>query len=48
MFTPVFAISRMSGWTAHVIEQYEDNRLIRPDSEYTGPRDQQWVPIAER
>jgi citrate synthase len=48
MFTPVFAISRMSGWTAHVIEQYEDNRLIRPDSEYTGPRDQRWVPIAER
>jgi citrate synthase len=38
----------MSGWTAHVIEQYEDNRLIRPDSEYTGPRDQRWVPIAER
>jgi citrate synthase len=48
LFTPVFAISRMSGWTAHVIEQQEDNRLIRPDSEYTGPRDQRWVPIAER
>ena len=48
LFTPVFAISRMSGWTAHVIEQHEDNRLIRPGSEYTGPRDQQWVPIADR
>ena len=48
LFTPVFAISRMSGWTAHVIEQHEDNRLIRPDSEYTGPRDQRWVAIGER
>jgi citrate synthase len=48
LFTPVFAVSRMSGWTAHVIEQHEDNRLIRPDSAYTGPRDQQWVPIGER
>jgi citrate synthase len=48
LFTSVFAISRMSGWTAHVIEQHEDNRLIRPDSEYTGPRDQQWVPISQR
>jgi citrate synthase len=48
MFTPVFAISRMNGWTAHVIEQHEDNRLIRPDSEYTGPSSQQWVPIAQR
>ena len=48
LFTPVFAISRMSGWTAHVIEQHEDNRLIRPDSEYTGPRDQHWVPVDRR
>ena len=48
LFTPVFAISRMSGWTAHVIEQHEDNRLIRPDSEYTGPCDQRWVAIGER
>ncbi|HEY9411572.1 MAG TPA: citrate/2-methylcitrate synthase [Jiangellaceae bacterium] len=48
LFTPVFAISRMSGWTAHVIEQHEDNRLIRPDSEYTGPRDQHWVEISQR
>jgi citrate synthase len=48
LFTPVFAISRMSGWTAHVIEQHEDNRLIRPDSDYTGPRNQRWVEIARR
>lgn len=48
LFTPVFAVSRMSGWTAHVIEQQEDNRLIRPGSEYTGPRDRRWVPVAER
>ncbi len=48
LFTPVFAISRMSGWTAHVIEQHLDNRLIRPDSEYVGPRGQKWVPIDER
>jgi citrate synthase len=48
LFTPVFAISRMSGWTAHVIEQHEDNRLIRPGSEYTGPRDRRWADIAER
>jgi citrate synthase len=48
LFTPVFAVSRMSGWTAHVLEQHADNRLIRPDSEYIGPRDQKWVPIDER
>jgi citrate synthase len=48
LFTPVFAISRMSGWTAHVIEQHEDNRLIRPDSDYTGRRDQRWVEISQR
>jgi citrate synthase len=48
LFTPVFAVSRMAGWTAHVIEQHADNRLIRPDSEYIGERDQKWVPIGER
>ncbi len=48
LFTPVFAISRMAGWTAHVIEQHADNRLIRPDSEYIGERDQKWVPIEDR
>jgi citrate synthase len=48
LFTPVFATSRMSGWTSHVMEQQLDNRLIRPDSEYIGERDQKWVPIADR
>ncbi|WP_066369242.1 citrate/2-methylcitrate synthase [Herbidospora mongoliensis] len=48
LFTPVFSVSRMAGWTAHVIEQHADNRLIRPDSEYIGARDQKWVHIDER
>ncbi|MBO3745206.1 citrate synthase [Streptosporangiaceae bacterium NEAU-GS5] len=48
LFTPVFSVSRMAGWTAHVIEQHADNRLIRPDSEYIGERDQKWIPIDER
>ena len=48
LFTPVFAVSRMSGWTAHVIEQHADNRLIRPESDYVGPRDQRWVEISQR
>ena len=48
IFTPVFAISRMAGWTAHVLEQYENNRLIRPRAEYTGLRDVPYVPIAKR
>jgi citrate synthase len=37
LFTPIFAISRMAGWTAQVLEQWQDNRLFRPDSEYVGP-----------
>jgi citrate synthase len=48
LFTPVFAVSRMSGWAAHVIEQHADNRLIRPDSEYVGERGRKLVPLAER
>jgi citrate synthase len=48
LFTPVFAASRVSGWTAHIREQYADNRIIRPESEYIGPRGQKWVPIEER
>lgn len=47
-FTPVFAISRVSGWTAHVLEQLENNRLIRPRAHYTGPRGLKVTPIAER
>lgn len=48
LMTPIFALARMSGWTAHVREQYADNRLIRPESEYIGPRDQTYVPIDQR
>ncbi|HYW46855.1 MAG TPA: citrate synthase [Bryobacteraceae bacterium] len=49
LFTPIFAVSRMSGWTAHVLEQYRNNRLIRPRAEYKGkPDGQPWVPMAER
>lgn len=48
LFTPVFSVSRMAGWTSHIIEQQLDNRLIRPDSEYIGERDKKWVPIEER
>jgi citrate synthase len=48
LFTPVFSASRMAGWTAHVIEQHADNRLIRPDSEYVGASGQRWVPLPER
>jgi citrate synthase len=48
LFTPIFACSRISGWTAHVLEQFSNNRLIRPRAEYIGPRGRQWVPIRER
>jgi citrate synthase len=49
MFTPFFAVSRMSGWTAHILEQYGNNRLIRPRAEYVGPPPtQKWVPLNER
>ncbi len=48
LFTPVFAASRVSGWTAHVREQYADNRLIRPESDYIGPQNQTYVGIEER
>lgn len=49
LFTPIFAVSRMSGWTAHILEQYRNNRLIRPRADYTGAADgQPWVPLAER
>jgi citrate synthase len=48
LFTPIFAISRVSGWTAHILEQYSDNRLIRPRAEYVGPVNRRYVPLAER
>jgi citrate synthase len=49
LYTPIFAVSRISGWAAHVIEQLDDNRLIRPRAEYIGPvYPSPWVPVAER
>lgn len=48
LFTPIFAVSRVSGWIAHILEQYANNRLIRPRADYTGPGMQKYVPINER
>jgi citrate synthase len=49
LFTPIFAVSRMSGWTAHILEQYRNNRLIRPRADYTGAADgQPWIALPER
>ncbi len=48
VFTPVFAVSRVSGWTAHVLEQYRNNRLIRPRAEYVGIKKRAYIPLADR
>ena len=48
LFTPIFAVSRISGWTGHILEQYANNKLIRPRAEYIGKRDQKYVAIGER
>lgn len=48
LFTPIFAVSRIAGWTGHILEQYADNKLIRPRAEYVGKRDVRYVPIDER
>lgn len=48
LFTPIFAVSRVSGWIAHILEQYDNNRLIRPRAEYIGPKTQDYVEIDKR
>lgn len=48
LYTPIFAISRISGWCAHVLEQHADNRLIRPRADYIGAMNRTWIPVRER
>jgi citrate synthase len=48
LFTPIFAVSRVSGWTAHILEQLHNNRIIRPRAEYTGPEKLDYVPLENR
>ncbi|GER70173.1 citrate synthase 2 [Weizmannia acidilactici] len=48
LFTPIFAVSRVSGWLAHILEQYSNNRIIRPRAEYVGPGMQKYIPIENR
>jgi citrate synthase len=48
LYTPIFALSRISGWTGHILEQYGHNKLIRPRAEYIGKRDLKYIPIEKR
>ncbi|PSR29959.1 MAG: citrate synthase [Sulfobacillus thermosulfidooxidans] len=48
LYTPVFAVSRIAGWTAHILEQYRHNRIIRPRAEYTGPSHRNFIPLDDR
>ena len=48
LFSPTFAVSRTAGWIAHSLEQRQQSRIIRPQSEYVGKRGRQWVPVEQR
>src|SRR5690606_39348231 len=48
LYTPIFAASRISGWLAHIQEQYSNNRIYRPRGQYVGGRDLKWVPVDKR
>jgi citrate synthase len=48
LFTPIFAMSRVAGWCAHVLEQYANNRIYRPRGQYTGPTGLHWAPVDKR
>jgi citrate synthase len=48
LYTPIFALSRIAGWSAHIMEQLADNKLIRPRAQYIGPMDLEYVPIGDR
>jgi citrate synthase len=48
LFTPIFAIARVPGWTAHILEYWQENRLFRPNADYVGPEPRSYVPIAQR
>jgi len=48
LFTPIFAMARITGWTAHILEYWEDNRLVRPLDLYVGPTSNEYVPVGRR
>jgi citrate synthase len=48
LYTPIFAMSRITGWTAHLLEQYADNRLVRPNALYEGATNREYTPIGQR
>jgi citrate synthase len=48
LYTPLFVLSRVAGWSAHIIEQLDNNRLIRPRARYTGPERRPWKPLTTR